>query len=218
LGKKKPSTKFPAQENQRALVIGVSQYPDPANHLPAVAADVREMAKALSSKHGSFPSAGVTVLIDKQATCNKVVSALRHVFTDAVADETIFVYLAGHGAVVGTDYFFIAHDTDGNRLDGTGVSLKRIKMLFDQTKSRRVFLWLDFCHAGGILARGTTNSDMSDIRRAIGVVSGQGKIIVAACTPIQSTYEDAAIGHGLFLFRQPEKQRHVRGHLGQRDG
>ena len=108
------------------------------------------------------------------------------------------MYIAGHGDFVGTDYFYIAHDTDGNRLDDTGVSLKEIKALFEQTKSRRVFLWLDFCHSGGILARGATDTDMSAIRRAIGVVRGEGKIIVAACTPSQSAYEDSSIGHGLF--------------------
>jgi hypothetical protein len=198
VAKRKASTKPLPTGSQRALVIGVSKYPDPAHHLPGVAADVREMAKVLSSKNGTFRSSGVTILTDKEATRNSVLAALRKVFTEAGADETLFVYLAGHGAVVGGDYFFIAYDTDGSRLNETGVSLKEIKALFDQTKSRRAFLWLDFCHSGGILARGATDSDMSAIQRAIGVVSGHGKVIVAACTPTQYAYEDPSVGHGLF--------------------
>ena len=41
---------------------------------PAVAADVCEMAKILSSKHGVFPSGGVAVLAEKQATRDKVLN------------------------------------------------------------------------------------------------------------------------------------------------
>lgn len=181
--------------SQRALVVGVSDYPDPNNKLPAVAADVREMAKVLSSKHGTFPAKGVTVVADKQATRDKVLSALRAVFGGAAADETVFVYLAGHGVVIGGRYYYVAYDTKG---EDSAVPLDEIKSLFDGTKSRRVFLWLDFCHSGGILARGRGADDMAAIRRSIGVVSGHGKIIVAACARAQYAHEDPALGHGLF--------------------
>ncbi len=180
--------------DQRALVVGVSDYPDPADRLPAVAADVREMAKVLSSKNGTFPVQGVTVLADKQATRDKVLQALQAVF-GGVAAETVFVYLAGHGVEIGGRYYYVAHDTID---EATGVPLAEIKALFDQTKSRRAFLWLDFCHSGGILARGSTSADMDAVRRAIGVVSGHGKVIVAACTSVQSSYESSTVGHGLF--------------------
>jgi len=180
--------------NQRALVVGISNYPDPANRLPAVAADVREMAKVLSSKQGAFSKNDVVVLADKEATRRRVVDALRSAF-GGTAVETVFVYLAGHGLSTNGNYFFVAHDSND---ENTAIPLTEIKALFDGTKSRRVFLWLDFCHSGGILARGATTDDIADIRRAIGVVSGEGKIIVAACTSAQSSYESTTIGHGFF--------------------
>src|ERR1044071_9586472 len=101
---------------QRALVVGVSDYPDPADRLPAVAADVKEMAKVLSSKHGTFPSKGVTVLTDKQATRETVLSALRSVFGGAGAGGAVFVCFSGHSAVEGGGYYFIAHDTHRGRV------------------------------------------------------------------------------------------------------
>jgi uncharacterized caspase-like protein len=191
--KKKPAPK-PAP-NQQALVVGVSDYPNPKGRLPAVVADVREMAKVLSSKHGVFPSKGVIVLADKQATRDKVLAALRTVFGRSATVETVFVYLAGHGVEVGGRYYFVAHDTVS---EATAVPLTEIKALFDETKSRRAFLWLDFCHSGGILARGGGSGDLDAIRREIGVVSGHGKVVVAACTSAQKSYESSAIGHGLF--------------------
>jgi hypothetical protein len=62
-----------------------------------------------------------------------------------------------------------------------------------------VFLWLDFCHSGGILTRSAAGRDDREIiSRTLSVVHGKGKVILAACTESQSAYEDPKIGHGLF--------------------
>jgi uncharacterized caspase-like protein len=188
----------PSQAAQRALVVGVSDYPSPILKLPAVANDVREMAKLLASKNGVFTKTSVAVLTDKRATRQNILDGLRHAFAGASADETVFVYLAGHGSVEGGNYSFVAHDTNASSLSKTGVPLTEIKALFESTKSTRAFLWLDFCHSGGILARGLVADDLPTIKRALGVVHGQGKVIVAACTSSQSAYESSSIGHGLF--------------------
>ncbi len=187
-----------AATQQRALVIGVGDYPTPISTLPAVANDVREMAKLLASKNGSFTKGGVTVLTDEKATRKNVMDGLRDAFAGASADETVFVYLAGHGSVEGGNYYFMAHDTTPSAFSTTGVPLTGIKSLFEKTKSTRAFLWLDFCHSGGILARNPDTDNLSVIRRALEVVKGQGKVIVAACTSSQSAYEDPVVGHGLF--------------------
>lgn len=185
--------------NQRALVVGISGYPASIGKLPAVAADVRAMASLLGSKSGIFASSGVNAITEKQAIKTNILAALRKTFNGAKATETIFVYLAGHGAVEGNDYYFVPYDADIKSLSETAVSLAEIKQLFDRTACQRVFLWLDFCHSGGILSRGTRVNDLAEIKRSIGVVSGQGKIIVAACTSTQLAYEDnKGIGHGFF--------------------
>lgn len=183
---------------QRALVVGVSDYPAPVPKLPAVANDVREMAKLLASKNGVFSKTSVRVLTDRQADRQSILDGLRHAFAGASADETVFVYLAGHGSVESGGYYFVAHDTNASSISTTGVPLTEIKSLFENTKSNRAFLWLDFCHSGGILARGLVADDLPTIKRALGVVHGQGKVIVAACTSSQSAYESSTIGHGLF--------------------
>ena len=65
----------------------------------------------------------------------------------------MFAYLAGHGAVVEGEYYFVAHDTNAGQSPSTGVPLKKIKEAFDASPSQRAFLWLDFCHSGGIIPR-----------------------------------------------------------------
>lgn len=81
----------------RALVIGVSQYSAPEWNLPAVAADVREIAGLLGSENGSFDSSEVQVLTDADVTKSTVLDEVERVFAGSHSDDTVFLYLAGHG-------------------------------------------------------------------------------------------------------------------------
>lgn len=196
-----PQTKTarPEKPRQRALVVGISNYPSPITKLPAVSADVREIAKLLGSKNGTFSEPNVKLLRDGDATRKKIVAALQQALAGAQATDTVFVYLAGHGGIDNGEYYFVPHDTNSGALAQTGLPLTQIRDLFDQSPSHQVFLWLDFCHSGGILARSSTGSEDRDIiNRTLGVVHGKGKVILAACTENQSAYEDSRIGHGLF--------------------
>jgi hypothetical protein len=184
-----------------ALIVGIGDYPSPISKLPAVAADVREIGKILGSKSGSFSKQHVRVLTDQQADKTAVLEQLRQVFDQAGDDDTVFVYMAGHGAVFGDDYYFVARDTDPTHLPSTGVPLAEVKRMFDACQSNRLLLWLDFCHSGGIIPRqaaGVPASGSEAIQRILKVVGGQGRMIFAACTPEQSAYEDAKLGHGVF--------------------
>jgi len=182
----------------KALVVGVSDYPVPITKLPAVAADVREIAKLLSSKQGAFQD-NVTVLTEKYATQKAVLASLKDTFGSATTDDTVFVYLAGHGDVDTGAYFFIPHDADIERVPTTAVPLTTIRDLFEATKSKQVCLWLDFCHSGGIIPRhARVADDWAVVKRTLQVVRGQGRVIYAACSPSQSAYESQTVGHGLF--------------------
>lgn len=48
------------------------------------------------------------------------------------------------------------------------------------------------------MARGDGAESLTTIKREIGAISGQGRVLVAACTAAQSAYEDKALGHGCF--------------------
>src|SRR4051794_13708324 len=65
---------------ERALVIGISDYPPPIRKLPAVANDVREMATLLGSDQGQFPAQNVLRLTDAEATSQKVLEAIETTF------------------------------------------------------------------------------------------------------------------------------------------
>ena len=197
-----PTTPEPARSRsktgrERALVIGISDYPPPIRNLPAVANDVREMATLLGSDKGQFRAQNVLRLTDAEVTSQKVIEAFQTTFSKVQPDDSVFAYMAGHGEVVGGNYYFIAHNTNAQDIPATGVPLKTIKAAFDASPSQRAFLWLDFCHSGGIIPRDLTAEpdDPEVISRALKVVQGQGKLIVAACTASEKAYEEK---HGLF--------------------
>src|SRR4051812_32955670 len=116
----------------KALVIGISNYPAPITGLPAVATDVREVGTLLGSAHGSFHGQQVSVLADGTAVRDRVVAELEQAFSGVGPRDTLFVYMAGHGAV-GADgaYYFVAHDTQAADVTGTGVPLAGVKQYFD---------------------------------------------------------------------------------------
>ena len=137
-------------------------------------------------------------MTDGEATSDKVIEAIESTFAGVQPDDAVFAYMAGHGAVVGGEHYFVAHDTNVKDISSSGVPLKKIKEAFDASPSQRAFLWLDFCHSGGIIPRDLEagTDDLGVISRALEVVQGQGKMIIAASTPEQKAYELGA--HGLF--------------------
>ena len=179
-----PSKSRTRTGRERALVIGISDYPPPIRKLPAVANDVREMANLLGSDKGQFPAQNVRSLTDEEATQKAILDVIEATFSGVQADDAVFAYMAGHGEVVAGEYYFIAHDTTAQGIATNGVPLKKIKEAFDSSPSQRAFLWLDFCHSGGIIPRDIEAGpdDREVISRALEVVQGHGKLIVAACT------------------------------------
>ena len=167
------------------------RLPPPIPKLPAVANDVREMAKLLGSTRASSPPRTCCSLADGEATQGEVLEAIKSTFSNVQPDDAVFAYMAGHGEVVGDEYYFIAHDTTVRDIATNGVPLRRSRRRSTRRPSQRAFLWLDFCHSGGIIPRdlGAGPDDREVISRALEVVQGQGKLIVAACTPGQKAYE-----------------------------
>ena len=197
-----PSKSRSRTGREKALVIGISDYPSPIRKLPAVANDVREMARLLGSDQGQFPAQNVRSLADGEATSESRPGGDRARLSPSVqADDAVFAYMAGHGEVVGGEYYFIAHDTTcpGHRHPTASRSRGSRRPSTPRPASGRS------CGSTSAIAGGsspvTSTAEPDDrevISRALEVVQGQGKLIIAACTPGQKAYESAAVGHGLF--------------------
>ena len=173
----------------RALCIGVSNYGGVASDLPGVANDVAAVAGLLSGDGGAFGGA-TQLLRDEEATRERVLVELKRALTDGSAEQ-VFIYLAGHGMAAGGRYYFVPRNLRAADPEATAVPLADVRELFEACPAKRVLLFLDCCHSGGVLARGVEPNDQPRdvLHRAIQVVGGEGKMIYAACTEEQLSYE-----------------------------
>lgn len=186
----------PTVQGNSALIAGVGAYTPPLTNLPAVVNDVAEMANLLRSGAGCFDR--TLVLSNQNATRDGILLKLASTL-GASPQTTVFVYFVGHGAIEGDEYYFLPNDAAIGQLRDTAIPLAELRRQFEASSSERAFMWLDFCHSGGIIPRCGTR-DQTDkavlIERSLRITSGQGKVIIAACSEDQSALEDSE--HGLF--------------------
>lgn len=184
---------------KRALCIGVSDYNSLAPDLPGVANDVNEIATLLAGDDGSFGS-NLSIVLDSEATKSRIVEEIEAIFVADQNDE-LLVYMAGHGTEDNEHYYFVPFGSQAGHVEEWAFPLTQLKTLFDSSKAKRILVFLDFCHSGGIVPRSASSAtkDMTEVlSRDITITGGTGKMIYAACTEHQSSYEHPIDEYGYF--------------------
>ena len=133
-----------------AVIVGVASY----NHMPALRYtddDAYRMHSFLKSPEGgALSDAQIRILIDEDATKNKIKGAMEDIFSQAGPNDLIMLYYSGHG-LKGA---FIPIDFDGfnNRLDHEEVSA-----IFSRSPAKYKLCIADACHSGSLLAMKSAN-------------------------------------------------------------
>jgi uncharacterized caspase-like protein len=104
--------------------------------------------------------------------------------------DTAVVYLSGHGySTPDGRYYFAPYDFDLGRVEQTGLSGSELReALGGRLRARRVFLFVDTCHSGGLGGRS------EDLAAAV----GEGVFVLASSGAGEYSYESDAWGHGAF--------------------
>jgi len=93
------------------LAIGVNKYHQEAMNLRFAAPDARAMAELFRRRGPKlYGTVSITELIDSQATRANIEKSLQDIAKTAQPSDTLIVFLAGHGTMVGQRYYFISHD------------------------------------------------------------------------------------------------------------
>jgi uncharacterized caspase-like protein len=82
---------------KRAALVGINEYPDPANRLRGCVNDVQHMAIFLVSSCG-FDTTDIRLLCDKRATTAAITSLLGWLLNGATAGDDLVFHYSGHGA------------------------------------------------------------------------------------------------------------------------
>jgi WD40 repeat protein len=139
---------------------------------------------------------GLVVRLDPK-TPKEILDALQGVVDKAGPDDLVVVFLAGHGDFVkmkGVDepvFVYCCPNYDRKKFVATGETGLTGTELFGQLakcKARKLVL-LDACHSG--------QAASENLIRHL-VPEGQGPTVIAACDQKEQSFEDKALGHGLF--------------------
>lgn len=184
-----------------AVVVGVSKYENPK--IPPLRfchKDARDVGRFLEDQTKLFTKIHVTQLINEKATQKEVKKHLYYELRRAGKDDTVIIFLSGHGADdprAPGEFFFLTYDSDPDNLVGTAVEMNR-QSFIDKLDSERVVLIADACHAGGFSNRGTKSVTPPLDRFIRQFRESQGKLFITSSRADESSLEKEELSNGVF--------------------
>jgi WD40 repeat protein len=183
------------------LAIGVDKYPkfDAIHWLHYAAADARLLLDTLTNKAGPLHTEVRAKLLvtggDTPPTKANIEDALLF-FHDAGPDDTVVLFLAGHGENEGADYLFMPQDAE--EVDkkyfrpSTVVKWSVLQQALQDAQGIRM-MFVDTCHS-----RGAYN------QRLIKDAADENIVVFSATDSDTEAQEDANLGHGIFTYALAE--------------
>lgn len=195
-----------------ALVIGISNFKDPALNLKYSAKDARDFHDYLI-KRGNFKPENTKLLIDEEATRENILELLGDSWLPKVVqpDDLVVIYISSHGSPseldVGGDNFLVVYDTKPTSLFTSGISMKHLMpTIKERLKSDRVLCVFDACHSGATNEKATIdnggakglfykNADNFDSQQ---LTQGTGQMVICSSAPDQVSWESKQYANGVF--------------------
>jgi uncharacterized caspase-like protein len=195
-----------------AVVVGVSEYKNPGiPSLKYADKDAESLANFLRRPEGGgYDSDHMRVLMNKDATLPNIRDALINFLNQAIDMDLVVIYFAGHGAPEPArpqNMYLLTYDSDPTALGTTAFPMWDIQtVLARYINAKRVVVFTDACHSGGISANfatrgvGTTeqnlvNQYLSDLSK-----SKEGVVVFTASAAGEVSQEYPEYGHGVFTY------------------
>ncbi|MGH8331512.1 MAG: ABC transporter substrate-binding protein, partial [Pseudomonas sp.] len=120
-------------------------------------------------------------------------------FADRKPDDLLLLYFSCHGVLdSGRQLHFVAHETNKQLLDSTGISAQWVKERMDHSRSQRIVLLLDCCYSGAF-TRSLVHSG-AGAKEILEQLSGRGRMVITASGKTEFAYESKftdAVAQGL---------------------
>ncbi|MEM8983722.1 MAG: caspase family protein [Pseudomonadota bacterium] len=192
-----------------ALLIGVAEYPNPSDNLPAVAGDIDRMNQVLLEEY-DFKPENIVILEDNEATRANIITAFSQHLGQAGQNGTALFYYSGHGTQLdgnvgltgpidpeedGRDEALYVYD--GELLDD------EVGTLIDRLRAEHIVVVFDSCFSGAATRDVFGKSkevSIESVRDAVGTPKAYLGTKAAKVAPQARTYAYAE-------FRNPT--RHV---------
>jgi hypothetical protein len=151
----------PDRKKQKALLIGINDYPDPSQRLEGCINDVFTMSAVLQDC--GFPPETIRTCLDGRATAEGILSRMKWLLDDPKPGDEIVFYYSGHGARIPEygNHFEPDHHVeslvpwDFDWSPEKAISDDQIFSLYSQLPyDCRLVMIFDCCHSGGIHREG----------------------------------------------------------------
>jgi len=235
--------KVAAKPSRRALLIGINNYPDPANRLEGCVNDVFLMSSVL--QESGFAPEEIRVVLDERATTQAIIERLQWLLDGVRDDDVRMLFYSGHGAQIPrynakdepdhVDECLVPYDFDWS--PAHAIVDNQFSEFYSQLPYGSYFVAMfDCCHSGGLTrdggprVRGLTPPD--DIRhRALRWEPAEGMWVPRDFPPLNRSLAERRngadyvgrngatrrIGRAMTLRTQPDKQYdRTRKELGHR--
>ncbi len=212
-----PSPQGPTISQRWAVIIGVSDYED--SSIPSLryaTADAQAFYNWLTSPDGGrYPPSRVKLMVNEQATGRHIKEALFVWLKQAIQEDMVIIFFAGHGSPDSPDspenLFLLPYDAQYDNIAATAFPMWDIETALKRfIKAKKVVVIADACHSGGV---GQSFDVARRANRAIKInpigsgfenlsMIGDGVAVISASGDKQFSQESEKWGggHGVFTY------------------
>lgn len=196
-----------------AVIIGVSRYENPGiPNLMYPDDDAQSYYEFLKTKQGgAFEENHIRLLLNEQATLENVRSALFEFLRQAIDTDFITIFFSGHGTPEPgnpNNMYLLTYDSDPRKLATTAFPMWDVNTALSRyIAAKKVVIFTDACHSGGILATGVAEKgfiggESNLINRYLADLANakDGIVVFTASQPGEVSQEREDLGHGVFTY------------------
>lgn len=199
-----------AKPSVHLVSIGVNQYAEETMNLKFAAPDALAMAALFEARGPELygqEQVHVTQVLNEQVTRKGIEDALGEVAKKAQPQDTLVVFLAGHGTTLGQRYYFIPHDFQAKAdkveddIREQGIAGDVLGDWVEKVPALKRVLIFDTCQSGTALPVSRTTRDPFAFRGALERLShSRGFFTIAASAASESAQEILELKHGMLTY------------------
>ena len=195
-----------------AVIVGVSEYKN--SGIPSLKyadKDAEAIANFLQRPEGGgYDSDHMRVLLNKDATLANIREGLINFLNQAIDMDLVIIYFAGHGAPEPArpqNMYLLTYDSDPTSLGTSAFPMWDIQtVLARYISAKRVIVFTDACHSGGIsvnfATRGLGSSEPNLVNQYLADLSKtkEGIVVFTASAAGEVSQEYPEFSHGVFTY------------------
>ncbi len=192
-----------AQNQTRALIIGISDYRDSLiGDLRFANKDAEIFANYLQSEEGgNLPNSNILRMTNQEATLGAIDNALDWLIKETQKGDKVIIYFSGHGDVEKRTLwqrgYLLAHDTPANNYRNNAIRVEELDEIIKTLSvgnEAKVIVILDACRSGKLATAGPSLT-AEQLEKQV-----ENEVRILSCKPDQKSLEGEMWGNGRGLF------------------